>query len=62
MKPVLVLEKFKGKLNKSKQKKIKRIILYAGGGVLLLVLGAFIFFAKDLPSPDKINKRQVIES
>mgnify|MGYP005833236175 CR=1 FL=1 len=29
---------------------------------LLLVIGVFAYYAKDLPSPGKLNKRQVIES
>lgn len=44
------------------QQKVIRVGLYATAVVALLVIGVFAFYAKDLPSPDKINARQVIES
>jgi 1A family penicillin-binding protein len=44
-----------------KQKTLK-IIVYVAIAMFLFVIGVFVFFAKDLPSPGKINSRTVIES
>lgn len=62
MKPVLILKNFKNRSQEDPWKKAGRIAAYTGGGVLIFIIGVFLFFAKDLPSPDKINKRVVIES
>ncbi|MBU1167784.1 hypothetical protein KKC60_05295, partial [Patescibacteria group bacterium] len=51
---------------KAKRKKRLKIALLIIGILIVLgllaVVGIFIYFAKDLPSPDKINKRDVAES
>lgn len=39
-----------------------KIALYAGGALIIFVIGLFLFFAKDLPSPGNIGNRVVIES
>jgi len=39
-----------------------RIALYLGVAAFLFVAGLFIYFAKDLPSPGKMNSRLVVES
>lgn len=39
-----------------------RIIGWGSATVLLFAIGVFAYYAKDLPSPGKLNSRQVIES
>ena len=62
MKPVFAVRKFNkpgwGKFWKAAGK----ALIFLAGLALLGVVGAFAFFAKDLPDPGKINKRLVIES
>lgn len=48
-----------GKFNWKRAGKIAGILAGAG---FLVVAGVFIYFAKDLPSPGKVNSRLVIES
>lgn len=62
MRPILTLKNFKGKHAGDFWKNKKKIITYGGGGILIIIIGIFAFFAKDLPNPEKINKRHVIES
>ena len=50
------------KKDKKKMKKILNIGLVFLGVGLLLVIGVFAFYMKDLPDPGKINKRLVAES
>ncbi len=40
----------------------KRVVLYSGVGLLLLIILLFAWFAKDLPSPNKINARTIAQS
>ncbi len=40
----------------------KRVVLYFGVGSLLFVILLFAWFAKDLPSPNKINARTIVQS
>ena len=50
---------------KGKRKWLRRILkffLWCGVAGLLLAIGVFAYYAKDLPSPGKLNKRQVVES
>jgi len=47
---------------KSRWKLLGKVALYLAGIVLVFVAGVFLYFAKDLPSPDKINKRIVSQS
>ena len=63
MKPVFVfIQKFKGFPSKIPWKIIGKIVLGLTAAILLFVIGVFVYFAKDLPSPGKINNRVVIES
>ncbi|MFH2104841.1 MAG: PBP1A family penicillin-binding protein, partial [Parcubacteria group bacterium] len=47
---------------KALKKKILIIVAIASGVGLVLTIGVFAYLAKDLPSPGKINKRDVAES
>ena len=50
---------------KKKRKWLRRIFkffLWCGVAGLLFAIGVFAYYAKDLPSPGKLNKRQVVES
>ena len=62
MKPVFVYRKFRTASGRDKWKMFGKVALYAAGGGFLLVAGVFLYYAKDLPSPGKINKRSVVES
>ncbi|HQB59847.1 MAG TPA: PBP1A family penicillin-binding protein [Candidatus Moranbacteria bacterium] len=70
MLPVFVSQKFKGtssripKRNSPRKgwKLFGKIVLYMGGAGFLFVAGVFIYFAKDLPSSDSVEKRIVPES
>lgn len=57
------------KKNKDKDSKDKnwwkislKVLGFGFGAGLVLIIGIFIYFAKDLPNPDKVNKRVVAES
>lgn len=51
------------RFRKKKWPKVVLIIIAVLGGLGILALaGSFLYFAKDLPSPEKINKRSVAES
>lgn len=50
--------KFKGE----KRKKFTKLLLIIGGAIFTLIFGLFIYIARDLPSPGKINTRFVPES
>ena len=52
----------KGKKSKSWLKRIVKFFLWCGVAGLLVAIGVFAYYAKDLPSPGKLNKRQVVES
>ncbi|MFA6973239.1 MAG: hypothetical protein WC238_00675, partial [Parcubacteria group bacterium] len=43
-------------------KMLGQLGLYIFGAGLLLIIGVFIYFAKDLPSPGKLSNRVVVES
>jgi len=50
---------------KKKRKWLRRIVkffVFCTVAVFLLAIGVFAYYAKDLPSPAKLNSRQVIES
>jgi len=57
-------QRFNGSVRKSRinWNKLGKITAYFFGAVLLFVIGVFLFFAKDLPSPEKLNNRFVVES
>ena len=42
--------------------RILKFFAWCGVAVLLFAIGVFAYYAKDLPSPGKLNKRQVVES
>jgi len=51
--------------NKEKKKTIKKIALFLTAGLLLMILAAggfFIYYAKDLPRPEKFTERKFVES
>jgi len=43
-------------------KKIFRVFLYFFAALFFFCAGTFFYFAKDLPNPQKINERQIIQS
>lgn len=53
---------FKSASKKDRWRMAGRIALYLGAAFLLFISGVFIYFAKDLPSPGKMNSRLVVES
>jgi len=55
-------QKFKALKKSLWQKKWFKIGVYSAIGIFLLIVGAFLYFLKDLPSPGKINKRFIAES
>lgn len=55
----------KNALKKPKKRWVRRLLKLAGwsaAAFLLFAIGVFAYYAKDLPSPGKLNKRQVVES
>lgn len=65
MKQIFTTKKFKLKKkgnNRNWWKIILKMIGFGVGAVLILIIGVFAYFAKDLPDPDKVNKRVVAES
>ena len=63
MKPSFTIFKdFKNASAKNRWKMLGKLIAYTFGTGVLFVLAIFIYFAKDLPSPGKINTRVVAES
>lgn len=63
MKHIFVsFKNFKNASKNERWKMIGKAALYAGGGLIIFVIGLFLFFAKDLPSPGNISNRVVIES
>lgn len=62
MQPILILNNFKNSYGKNRWKMIGKLFGYLIAALALAVAMIFVFIAKDLPSPDKINKRVVIES
>ncbi len=53
---------FKNFFKSKKWKFVGKIAAVLVGLFILFIIGAFLFIAKDLPSPGKINKRVIIES
>lgn len=56
----------KFKVNKKNLKSSFKLILFIGITLVIVgtvfALGVFAYFAKDLPTPDKINQRKIVES
>ncbi len=62
-----LVDNTKNALKKSKKggtwlRKIMKVFLWCFVAGLLFSIGVFAYYAKDLPSPTKLNKRQVVES
>ena len=62
-----LVDNTKNALKKSKKprkwlRRILKFFLWCGVAFLLFGIGVFAYYAKDLPSPGKLNKRQVVES
>ncbi|MDI6778033.1 MAG: transglycosylase domain-containing protein [Patescibacteria group bacterium] len=62
-----LVDNTKNALKKGKKPRrwLRRILKFFGWAAvagLLLAIGVFAYYAKDLPSPGKLNKRQVVES
>ena len=62
MKPILIFQNFKNRPGKDIWKLILKVFIVIAGIALLLVAGIFVYIAKDLPDPGKINKRVIAES
>jgi 1A family penicillin-binding protein len=65
MKPIFIYLKpsnIKRSFTENKWKTIGILAAYLGTFIILFVAGVFIYYAKDLPSPGKINSRIVVES
>lgn len=52
----------KGKKQRKWWRRVLKFFLWCGVAGLLFAIGVFAYYAKDLPSPGKLNKRQVVES
>lgn len=52
----------KGKKSRKWWRRILKFFIWCGVAGLLFAIGVFAYYAKDLPSPGKLNKRQVVES
>ncbi|PIU78849.1 MAG: penicillin-binding protein [Candidatus Moranbacteria bacterium CG_4_10_14_3_um_filter_44_15] len=52
----------KGKKKRSWPRRILKFFIWCAVAGLLFAIGIFAYYAKDLPSPGKLNKRQVVES
>jgi 1A family penicillin-binding protein len=63
MKPTFIFVKnFKNMSARDRLKAFGKWIGYLAGFLLLFIAGTFIYFAKDLPSPGKVNARVIVES
>ncbi|EKD58310.1 MAG: hypothetical protein ACD_56C00150G0009 [uncultured bacterium] len=62
MKPVFISKNFRSISAKDRWKLLGKISLYIFGTGFLFVVGLFIYFSKDLPSPTAMNSRNVAES
>jgi penicillin-binding protein 1C len=64
MKKIFTIKKFKKNVggNKDWKKTSLKVMGIVFGIGVILVIGVFAYFAKDLPDPNKVNKRVVAES
>lgn len=62
MKPIFISSNLKRIRSRFSWKKFFKISAILAGVGFVAVAGVFIYFAKDLPSPGKVNKRVVAES
>lgn len=53
---------FKSASKQERWRMLGKLALWIGGAGLLFLAALFIYYSKDLPSPDKMNNRTVIES
>jgi len=60
--PVFVSQKFRNIYRTNKWKLAGKILLGLFGAGIVFIVGLFVYFAKDLPSPTAINTRTVAES
>jgi 1A family penicillin-binding protein len=60
--PVFVSQKFKNISKKDRWELIKKSALWIFGAGFIFAAGIFIFFSKDLPSPNSVKTRNVAES
>lgn len=56
------INKFKRASSRERWKMIGKLSLYAGGALLLIMVGTFAYFAKDLPNASGVSNRAVTES
>lgn len=62
MKPIFIAKNFKNLSTKEKWKAAGKYFLILCGIGFFMVAAAFLYFLKDLPSPDSVQKRAVVES
>ncbi|MEW6407521.1 MAG: PBP1A family penicillin-binding protein [Patescibacteria group bacterium] len=62
MKPFSFVSSFFRWFGKEEKKKTTKLLLVIGGVFFVFILGLFVYIARDLPSPGKINTRFVPES
>lgn len=62
MKSILISKNFKSSSGKDRWKIAGKIALYLFGAGILFTIGLFIYFSKDLPSPNAVNTRVVAQS
>lgn len=62
MNPIFISQNFKKMSKKEKLTFIRNAALYVFGAGFIFVVGIFIFFSKDMPSPTSIKTRTVVES
>lgn len=62
MKPIFVSQKYRKFKEEFSWKFAGKVALICFGAGILLVIGIFLFFAKDLPSPETMNNRTVVQS
>ena len=62
MKPIFISNNFKDLKGKITWKSVRKVAVYGAGVMVIAVVSVFLYFSKDLPSPDSMNKRTVAES
>ncbi len=60
--PIFISKSLKGKGGRNWKKTALLWFFYLAIAGLLAVIGVFLYFAKDLPTPGKINRRTIVES
>jgi 1A family penicillin-binding protein len=62
MKPIFISQNLRNFKNKITWKSFAKWIGYFFGGSLIFALGIFLYFSKDLPTPESMGVRNVVES